>query len=124
MGFLLAAVMMVEPATAHLCWIARVEPEGKGVRIVFAEGAPVPDPATGVHVEPGTSIAPANSGHDGCTLAVVRRGGALGVEARAHLFLPGVMDKPDVRREWIAATPRRQATTPAPHRPPPHSDAR
>jgi hypothetical protein len=107
LGFLLAAAMAAKPATAHLCWIARVEREGTGVRIVFADGAPIADPAKGVHVEPGERVSPASSGHDGCTLTVTRRAGALGVAAEAHLFLPGVMDKPDVRREWIEAEPGR-----------------
>lgn len=106
-ALLLATSMAAEPAPSHLCWVARVEREGGGVRIVFVDGAPVAGPATGVHVEPGGRIAPANSGHDGCSLTVERRGDVLGVAAEAHLFLPGAMEVPDVRREWIVAEPRR-----------------
>ncbi len=88
---------------AYPCWIAQVAREGTGVRIAFVRGAPVRAGEESVHAEVGATLTPANSGHDGCTLTVARRDGAIGVEAAAHLFLPGIMTEPQVRRDWIAA---------------------
>jgi hypothetical protein len=105
-AFLLAAVAAPPQAdVAHLCWIERVEVEGAGVRIRFAAGAPVRAGEESVHGEVGARFTPATSGHDGCTVTVVRKGRRPGVEAVAHVFDYHVMTRPEVRREWIAATP-------------------
>ena len=94
------------PSTRHICWIERVEQDGAGVRIVFIAAAPgAPDPG-GTHLELGATLAPANSGHDGCIISAERSGTGIGVRAQAHLYVPGVTPEPEVRTEWIAATPR------------------
>lgn len=98
------------PSRAHFCWIERVEVQGTGVQIRFAKDVPLPSGQTTVHGDPGTVFRPATSGHDGCTVTVARKSRQLGVDARAHLFVPAFMTEPDVRSEWIPAdrpSPRR-----------------
>lgn len=92
---------------AHLCWIDRVEAEGLGVRVFFVENAPVRPDQRSVHGEIGVRLPLANSGHDGCSISVAKKGRTVGVQVEAHLFVPHVMAKPEVRREWIRASANR-----------------
>lgn len=98
-----AGVVSVADQPNNPCWIASVAREGSGVRIEFVPGAPVRPGGESIHAEVGASLSPSNSGHDGCTLTVQRRGKDIGVEAEAHLFMPGIMTEPEVRRAWIVA---------------------
>lgn len=93
-------------AVAHICWIEAVEVEGTGVRVRLASNAPVGPDQSVVRLEPGASFSPANSGHDGCRITALRRGGALGVLAESHFFDWATMEKPQIRSEWIAAISR------------------
>jgi hypothetical protein len=106
-AFPLAAAPVQEQPAPRICWIDRVVADGAGVRVFFGEGAPVRPEETSVHLEIGASIAPENSGHDGCSITAARKGDAIGVEASAHFFAPQIMTKPDVRTQWIAAAPAR-----------------
>ncbi|VXC35651.1 hypothetical protein [Sphingomonas sp. 8AM] len=99
----MAEVVPVADRPSYPCWIASVAREGSGVRIDFAAGAPVRPGEESIHAEAGASLSPSNSGHDGCTLSVLRRGKDIGIEAEAHLFVPGIMTEPEVRKVWIVA---------------------
>lgn len=102
--FSVVAAAPVQSQVAHICWVDRVEAEGSGVRVFFAKGAPVRPDEKSVHGELGATLSPANSGHDGCSIKVARKGQELGVKAEAFFFAPGIMTKPEVRSEWIVAT--------------------
>ena len=95
----------VAEAVGHLCWIKAVALEGMGVRVRFTSDAPGSMSEAGVLVRFGASVSPANSGHDGCTVTALRRGGVAGVEAEAQFFDAGTMASPQIRREWIVAAP-------------------
>lgn len=93
-------------AVAHICWIEAVEVDGTGVRVRFATNAPIAPGQSVMRLKPGASFSAANSGHDGCRITALRRGGALGVLAESHFFDWATMKKPQVRSEWIAAISR------------------
>ena len=111
LNILLASVLAMvstvptQAPVTHICWVDRVEAEGSGVRVFFAEGAPVHPDEESVHGELGATFSPANSGHDGCRLTVARKGKKLGVQAEAHFFALYITPEPEIRREWIAADP-------------------
>ena len=94
-----------EAHAEHICWMERVEVEDAGVRIVFTEHAPVEPEARSVHAEIGTILTPAVSPEDGCRLTVQHKDGVPGVLAEAHFFARGITPTPELRSEWIAATP-------------------
>ncbi len=97
------AVPSPAPPRTHICWIDHVGRDGSGVRVFFSSSAPTGSEQKSVRGEVGARFMPANSSHDGCVITVARNGDELGVRAEASFFLPGLMQEPQVRSEWIAA---------------------
>lgn len=92
---------------AHICWIERVVAERAGVRVFWTGGGAVARGArNGTYARVGAVLRPANSPSDACTITVERRGGKLGVAAKAVFFAPQLMEKPDASTAWIEAEPR------------------